>query len=166
MLQWTHWGCNLHVWRQGAGRIKKHNISIRRQYMECVCGQQDKNTYHSECVSPFTFVLHNHHVPVTPTCPLGLISRTSCDLCSPFSNDSSLCLYPCSFFSSSVIITRQHGGDPAPHSRLIDLAMDTGPCRQKPGQWDKVKRLNTELQEWSEQRLCGLWRLINPKVDQ
>lgn len=60
-----------------------------------------------------------------PTCPLGLISSTSWDLWSPFSKESSLCFYPCSFFSSRVIITRQQGGEPAPHSRLIDLAMDT-----------------------------------------
>lgn len=31
-------------------------------------------------------------VPATPTCPRGLISRTSWDLCSPFSKDSTLCL--------------------------------------------------------------------------
>lgn len=58
------------------------------------------------------------------TCPLGLTSNTSFDLCSPFSKDSSLCLYPCSFFSSSTIMTLQQGGDPAPHSRVIVLDMD------------------------------------------
>lgn len=89
------------------------------------------------------------------TCPLGFTSNTSCDLCSPFSKDSSLCLYPCSFFSSSTIITLQQGGDPAPHSRVIVLDMD----------FDK-KYYNTKLEiepAVSEQRVI-LQRLFNPKV--
>lgn len=91
------------------------------------------------------------------TCPLGFTSHTSCDLCSPFSKDSSLCLYPCSFFSSSTIINLQQGGDPAPHSRVIVLDMD----------FNK----NATTQKWEiepavrEQRVI-LRHLFNPKVVQ
>lgn len=75
------------------------------------------------------------------TCPLGLTSNTSCDVCCPFSKDSSLCLYPCSLFSSSTIMTLQQGGDPAPHSRVIVLDMDL------------AQNSTTEKKKWSQWRV-------------
>lgn len=57
------------------------------------------------------------------TCPLGFICMTSCDLCSILSKESSFCLQLFTSFSSRVIITRQQGGEPEPHSRVISWAM-------------------------------------------
>lgn len=39
MLHWTHSVCCLHVWRQGAGRMKWHDIGIRRQALRSVIVQ-------------------------------------------------------------------------------------------------------------------------------
>lgn len=107
--------------------IKSHHFFWNTEYF----GKQ-RNYTNLTSVFEFVFCLNLcrpyvlHKLQHKPSCPLRLISSTSSDLWSPFSSESSLCLYPCSFFTSRVIVTRQQGGDPIPHSRPTDLAMDTG----------------------------------------
>lgn len=57
------------------------------------------------------------------TWALGLRAFTSSHLCSFLSNDRNLCLYPCSSFSSSAIMTLQHGGEPEHQYNIILCAM-------------------------------------------
>lgn len=56
------------------------------------------------------------------TCPRGLMSTTSSDLCSAFKNDNCLLWYCCSPFSSKQIMTRQQGTLPEPQKseKLFD----------------------------------------------
>ncbi len=60
---------------------------------------------------------------LVPTCPLGFIFRISWDLCSLLSNERSLELYPCRFFSCRTIITLQQCREPEAQNRVISLAM-------------------------------------------